>query len=328
MKKNIIKNILTAFAVAVMVVGFNGTKAEAKNVDWSEYDRSTCVCSTEGDKISRAMYCKSQRHYLDCSQVSKIDATIDMVKPIISAAPEAPHEAVKHFHDELCKRTSYSLDYSKYDLIDPYEVLSSGKAKCVGYSETFKLLCDIAGIPCRIVDGYGNSIPHEWNMVQLEDGQWYEVDCTFDDSESGDISYNWFLLTTKEMNKDHKRDSEQIGGNPPIAKGTKYATFRGPVITCSYYKDGQVKVKWKKPNKKNDVKGYEIEYSTDSKFKKRVKKITIKKPNATSQIVRKIKYNKRYYMRVRSFKRVHGKKVYSEWSSPIDYMHVKHYSNR
>ncbi len=229
MKKNIIKNILTAFAVAVMVVGFNGVKAKAKYVDWSEYDRSTCICETHDDVLWEKPECTSKRH-LYGNRDSKIDEMIKVVKPILDNAPEAPHEAVKFFHDEICKRTSYSLDYSKYNLIDPYEVLSSGKAKCVGYAETFKLLCDIAGIPCKKVGGYSGSTPHAWNIVQLEDSEWYEVDCTADDTYiDGKISYNWFLITTKEMEKDHKRTRGDEGSENIVAKGKLYAYNKTPV---------------------------------------------------------------------------------------------------
>ena len=232
MKKIIIKNILTAFAVAVMVVGFSGVKAEAKYVDWSEYDRSTCICETHDDELWWKPECTSKRH-LYGNRDSKIDGMIKVVKTILDNAPEAPHEVVKFFHDEICKRTSYSLDYSKYNLEDPYEVLSSGKAKCVGYAETFKLLCEFAGIPCYNVRGYGDSTPHRWNIVQLEDGEWYEVDCTFDDTcIEGKISYDWFLLTTKEMGKDHKRIAnrgyeEEV--NNIVAKGKLYANNKTPV---------------------------------------------------------------------------------------------------
>ena len=65
------------------------------------------------------------------------------------------------------------------------------------------------------------------------------------------------------------------------------------------------------------VDGYQVQYSTDKKFKKNTKTVTIKK-NKTSTTVKKLKANKKYYVRVRTYKnvKVNGKtkKVYSSWS--------------
>ena len=47
-----------------------------------------------------------------------------------------------------------------------------------------KILCDKENIPCILVVGNINletNFAHMWNYVQMEDGQWYAVDCTWDD---------------------------------------------------------------------------------------------------------------------------------------------------
>ena len=59
------------------------------------------------------------------------------------------------------------------------------------------------------------------------------------------------------------------------------------------------------------VSGYEIQLATDKKFKKNKKTVTIKKQKTT---VKKLKAKKKYYVRVRTYKIVNGKKVYSSWS--------------
>lgn len=72
-------------------------------------------------------------------------------------------------------------------------------------------------------------------------------------------------------------------------------------------------VKWKKQTK--DVGGYEISYSTSRKF---TKKTTVTKQAgkaATKLTVRKLKAKKKYYVRVRTYKTVKGKKYVSAWSS-------------
>ena len=72
-----------------------------------------------------------------------------------------------------------------------------------------------------------------------------------------------------------------------------------------------VSVEWKKVS---GVSGYEIQLATDKKFKKNKKTVTIKKQKTTKTTVKKLKAKKKYYVRVRTYKIVNGKKVYSSWS--------------
>ena len=66
-------------------------------------------------------------------------------------------------------------------------------------------------------------------------------------------------------------------------------------------------VKWKK---KSSITGYQIQYSTNSKFKKNNKKIKIKNAKTVSKKITKLKASKKYYVRIRTYQ---GKK-YSKWS--------------
>ena len=72
-----------------------------------------------------------------------------------------------------------------------------------------------------------------------------------------------------------------------------------------------ISVTWKKVS---GVKGYQIQVATDKKFKKNKKTVTIKKQKTTKTTVKKLKAKKKYYVRVRTYKTVNGKKVYSAWS--------------
>ena len=70
-------------------------------------------------------------------------------------------------------------------------------------------------------------------------------------------------------------------------------------------------VKWKK---KSGITGYQIQYSSDKKFKKNNKSVTVTKQKTTKATVKKLKSKKKYYVRVRTYKTVNGKKIYSSWS--------------
>ena len=72
-----------------------------------------------------------------------------------------------------------------------------------------------------------------------------------------------------------------------------------------------VSVEWKKVS---GVKGYQVQAATDKKFKKNKKTITVKKQKTTKVTIKKLKAKKKYYVRIRTYKTVNGKKVYSSWS--------------
>lgn len=68
-------------------------------------------------------------------------------------------------------------------------------------------------------------------------------------------------------------------------------------------------VKWKKKS----GTGYQIQYSTSSKFKS-AKTVKISKASTTSKTVSNLSAKKKYYVRVRVYKKSGKKTVYSKWS--------------
>ncbi|MGN0529373.1 MAG: transglutaminase domain-containing protein [Eubacterium sp.] len=70
-------------------------------------------------------------------------------------------------------------------------------------------------------------------------------------------------------------------------------------------------VKWKKQS--TQVTGYQIQYSTSSKFTS-PKTVTVSSYKTTSKTISKLKSKKKYYVRVRTYKTVSGTKYYSSWS--------------
>ena len=74
----------------------------------------------------------------------------------------------------------------------------------------------------------------------------------------------------------------------------------------------QFKATWKA--QKTQTTGYEVQYSTNKNFKSGNKKVNIKKNKTTSETVNKLKAKKKYYVRIRTYKTVSGKKIYSDWS--------------
>ena len=76
-------------------------------------------------------------------------------------------------------------------------------------------------------------------------------------------------------------------------------------------------VKWKKQATKMSkarITGYQIQYSTNSKFKSGNKTVTVKGYKNTSKKIKKLKKKKKYYVRIRTYMKVGKKTYYSGWS--------------
>ncbi len=104
---------------------------------------------------------------------------------------------------------------------------------------------------------------------------------------------------TEGYNKATKKITITV--NPPAIAITKLSNTASKKMT----------VQWKK---NTAITGYQIQYSTDKNFKKGVKTITVKKNSTTSTTISKLTKNKKYYVRIRSYKTVSKVNYYSSWS--------------
>lgn len=109
------------------------------------------------------------------------------------------YSRVKLVHDMLAQRSSYNypslnmpsnslefrMAHSAYSGMfkDQYDPV------CEGYAKAFKIVLNQMDIPCVLAV----SREHMWNNVKMDDGLWYNLDLTWDDS--GDrTSYTYFLV--------------------------------------------------------------------------------------------------------------------------------------
>lgn len=80
-----------------------------------------------------------------------------------------------------------------------YSALCQGTADSEGIALSYLLLCQQAGIPCQLVQGTLNGVPHWWNIITLEDTSWLldvtrgdpETDFLHNDDTMADAGYNW-----------------------------------------------------------------------------------------------------------------------------------------
>ncbi len=96
---------------------------------------------------------------------------------------------------------------------NPYGVLMTKKAVCVGFATTFRLFMQMLDIDCMVVHDTGLS--HSWNLIKLDD-EWYHVDNYMD---NGGAKYMNFNMTDSMCGMGHEWDREFF----PAANGTEYS---------------------------------------------------------------------------------------------------------
>ena len=127
----------------------------------------------------------------------------------------APEQALLA-HEFLTAHCTY--DASAPDRHLAAGALLHGRAVCDGYAAGYLCCMTACGIPCKVVSGTAEEIPHAWNLIQL-DGEWYHVDCTWDDSAEGSSRFEWFLCDDGKMQQTHQWDRTQY----PAASGHAYS---------------------------------------------------------------------------------------------------------
>lgn len=108
----------------------------------------------------------------------------------VAAAAEGmdDFDRMLYFHDTVVSGCDYSSEGE--NAWSAYGCLVEGKAVCEGYSKALIALCEEAGMLCLPVGGssdrQGQEL-HLWNKV-LMDGEWYNMDLTWDDPTDGNDS--------------------------------------------------------------------------------------------------------------------------------------------
>ncbi|MGN1328382.1 MAG: fibronectin type III domain-containing protein [Eubacterium sp.] len=143
---------------------------------------------------------------------------------------------------------------------------------------------------------------------------------TVTDSETLFSNYsNEASATTKEIETTTAANSSSVTTTATAAttptstassKATKISKPSKVKITKLKTSKKTITVYWKKMS----ASGFQVQYSTSSKFKK-AKTVTVKGSSKTSAKIKSLKKGKKYYVRVRAYKTVNGKKYYGSWST-------------
>ena len=99
-----------------------------------------------------------------------------------------------------------------------------------------------------------------------------------------------------------------IGQNYTLSISLKFNALKNFSVSAGKKK---FTAKW---SKASGASGYEVQYATNSKFTKGKKTVNVSKSSG-SKTVKSLGSKKTYYVRVRYYKTVSGKKYYSNWTS-------------
>ena len=151
--------------------------------------------------------------YCTAQDVAAMQVKLDQLVDQANTLCQTDLEKVFYVHEWLVQNIAYDREHLSDDVQDDHDLrgaLLEGTAVCDGYAKTYALTLRKLGITGVLVTS--KDIGHAWNMVEL-DGNWYQVDCTWDDPVDGSdqlgyCTHKHLLCTTEEMNTNHNDDGD------------------------------------------------------------------------------------------------------------------------
>ena len=218
----------------------NASMAQAKRVSFAEIDwKVQFVEAPTLDSLSRAL---TQPYTTDLEKVRSI---FRWITEHISYKVRVPiyirrHAPVNHSDPDDTAAVLKPLNERV-----ALNVFKRREAVCDGYARLFKTLCDGAGIPSEIINGYARTSfnqvgknflsNHSWNAVYI-DSSWHLVDATW---ASGYMSFRgdefirkyddyYFLTRPEDFIRDHYPDELRwtLMDNPPTVKEFQHTPYK------------------------------------------------------------------------------------------------------
>lgn len=156
---------------------------------------------------SKAIFSYAITYVETASQLKKVNTSVASALKKMNISKYSDLGKVKMIHDYVINLMDYDqtlIDHSSYGGL----VASKHTTVCQGYALLMYKMLTEAGVPCHYVTGDAGE-PHAWNIVKI-DKKWYALDATWDDPiyTTPILRYDYFLVGSKTINKDHKLDSQ------------------------------------------------------------------------------------------------------------------------
>ena len=146
------------------------------------------------------------------AQLKKVNRKVKSALEELELSGKSRAEKARLIHNYIAEHMVYDKSMSRFSAYDGL-VRAEHATVCQGYALLYYKMCTEVGIPCRFVSGHGytngRAVPHAWNIVKIG-SKWYHVDTTWDDTDGvlRDYVYDYFLVGSAQMMKDHALDSE------------------------------------------------------------------------------------------------------------------------
>ncbi len=156
--------------------------------------------------------------------------------------PSAYNKAL-YYHDTILENMYYAY---KSDGVTPEDAawahnvvgyVQYGAGVCETYAEIFHLMMNYSGVDCIRVQGDAGG-GHAWNLVKMDDGEWYWFDLTWDDYTNG-FGHTYFCVNdTDSVNS--RGDTFMTSHTPDTpASGSRYL-FTLPARSPHSFNNGSI----------------------------------------------------------------------------------------
>lgn len=154
------------------------------------------------------------------SDVAKqtLEKAKEVIKELKLEDEKSAYVKEKAIHDYLIANGKYSQQIV-WDMADAMHgaegLILNQDGICRSYAESMQLYMEMLGVESKLVMGVSklDYQKHVWNMVKLDDGKWYYVDLTFDETIpeiAGRVNYDYFNIPYELIVKDHEFEEWQL----------------------------------------------------------------------------------------------------------------------
>ena len=249
---------------------------------------------------------------IKAKSIAGLSATLSTASYLYNGSARKPEVTVKDGTKKLTNNSDYTLAYSNNTNAGTGKVTITGKGNYTGIlTKTFtikktnqtisasnktKVFGNAAfSLGAKCIKGNGNL------TYKSSDTKVVKI------SSSGKVSIKGTGKATVTITAAATTNYNKATKNIVIIVKPEKAKLKG----FTSPKTKTVKVTWKKDTR---ATGYQIQLSSSSKFKSGNKPHNINSNRTVSKKITKLKKNKTYYVRVRSYKIVSEKKYYGSWS--------------
>lgn len=127
------------------------------------------------------------RYLTTAQEEARLDERLAAEMPAILSVATSDRARVRAINRAISNRLAYDGALREYSAVSGW---LDGLTVCQGYALLTYRMCEMAGIPSRILTGTLDGGAHAWNLVRV-DGQWRHLDVTNNDASRSD---RYFLV--------------------------------------------------------------------------------------------------------------------------------------